>query len=97
MPDASRGQRWVPSRTSIRRLPGAHLSPLVTCLPYASNIWTPVFISRKVAVFGRNAEHLRSRVRSLNTLDDRGYDIIMAREREQIAAISGKVLVMFVK
>ena len=35
---------------------------------------------RKVAVLSRSAEHLRNMVRSLNALDDEGYEIIMARE-----------------
>ena len=52
---------------------------------------------RKVAVLSRSAEHLRNMVRSLNALDDEGYEIIMARELEKIAEISGKALVMFVR
>jgi hypothetical protein len=51
----------------------------------------------KVAVINRSVEHLRNMVRALNALDDHGYDIIMARELEEIAAVSGKALVKFVQ
>ena len=53
--------------------------------------------SRKFAVLNQSAAHLRNRVRSLNALDDEGCEIIMTREREKIAGMSGKALVMFVK
>jgi uncharacterized membrane protein YgaE (UPF0421/DUF939 family) len=51
----------------------------------------------KVAVISRSVEHLRNMVRSLNTCDDAGYDIIMSRELMRVADVSGKALVRFVQ
>lgn len=67
---------------------------------HESLIYSKKFDARfahKVAVINRCVEHLRNMVRTLNALDDEGYDIIMARELENIAEISGKALVLFVK
>ncbi len=51
----------------------------------------------KVAVLSRSAEHLRNLVRTLNSLDGDGYDIVMSRELKNLAAESGKALVSLVK
>jgi hypothetical protein len=51
----------------------------------------------KVSLMGRSVEHLRNMVRTLNSLDDNGYDIIMSRELEMLAKESGKTLVRVMK
>ena len=51
----------------------------------------------KVCVMGRVAEHLRNMVRILNSLDSRGYDIIMAKELKDISKESGEALVALMK
>jgi uncharacterized membrane protein YccC len=52
---------------------------------------------QKVGLMARSAEHLRNMVRTLNALDDEGFDIIMARELTDIARESGNTLVMIMK
>ncbi len=51
----------------------------------------------KVSVISRSAEHLRNMVRALNALDENGYEIIMSKELEKLAELSGSALVMLVK
>lgn len=51
----------------------------------------------KVFVMGRVAEHLRNMVRILNSLDNKGYDIIMSTELTAISKASGEALVALMK
>jgi hypothetical protein len=51
----------------------------------------------KVFVMGRVAEHLRNMVRILNSLDTKGFDIIMSKELMDISKISGEALVALMK
>ncbi len=53
--------------------------------------------SKKVSLMSRSAEHLRNMVRTLNSLDENGYDIIMADELEALAKESGDTLVRLMK
>ncbi|WP_300460787.1 FUSC family protein [Desulfobacula sp.] len=48
--------------------------------------------SDKVSLMNRSVEHLRNMVRTLNSLDDDGYDIIMSPELKKLAEESGKTL-----
>jgi len=51
----------------------------------------------KVFVMGRVVEHLRNMVRTLNSLDSNGYDIIMSKELMAISRASGDALVALMK
>jgi uncharacterized membrane protein YgaE (UPF0421/DUF939 family) len=51
----------------------------------------------KVFVMGRVAEHLRNMVRILNSLDSRGYNIIMSKELMDLSKASGEALVSLMK
>ena len=51
----------------------------------------------KVFVMDRVAEHLRNMVRILNSLDSKGYDIIMSKEPLAISKASGEALVALMK
>ena len=53
--------------------------------------------SEKVSLMSRSVEHLRNMVRTLNSLDDNGYAIIMSQELEELAQQSGKALVILMK
>ncbi len=53
--------------------------------------------SKKVSLMNRSAEHLRNMVRTLNSLDENGYDIIMADELQALAKESGDTLVRLMK
>jgi acetyl-CoA carboxylase carboxyltransferase component len=46
---------------------------------------------------GRVAEHLRNMVRILNSLDSRGYNIIMSKELMDLSKASGEALVSLMK
>jgi uncharacterized membrane protein YgaE (UPF0421/DUF939 family) len=51
----------------------------------------------KVALMSHSVEHLRNMVRTLNSLEGNGYDIIMSLELEKLAEESGKTLVRLMK
>lgn len=53
--------------------------------------------SSQVTLMSRSVEHLRNMVRTLNSLDGNGYDIIMSQELEMLARGSGKTLVALMK
>ena len=53
--------------------------------------------SDKVSLMNRSVEHLRNMVRTLNSLDDNGYDIIMSLELKKLAEESGKMLSAIMK
>ena len=53
--------------------------------------------SIKITVMSRSVEHLRNMVRTLNSIEGDGYDIIMATELKTIARESGKALVKMMK
>jgi hypothetical protein len=46
----------------------------------------------RVSLMNRSVEHLRNMVRTLNSLNDDGYDIIMSLELKKLAEESGKTL-----
>jgi len=51
----------------------------------------------KVTIMNRSVEHLRNMVRALNSMEETGYDIIMAQELKKLGKESGKSLVMLMK
>ena len=51
----------------------------------------------KVSIMSRSAEHLRNMVRTLNALDENGYDIILSKELKNLAIESGKMLILIMK
>ena len=51
----------------------------------------------KVSVMSRSTEHLRNMVRTLNALDENGYDIILSKELKNLAIESGKMLILIMK
>jgi len=51
-------------------------------------------MSTKVSTLNRSAERLRNMIRTLNSLDNNGHDIIMSLELEKLSEESGKTLVM---
>jgi len=51
----------------------------------------------KVSIMSRSAEHLRNMVRTLNALDENGYDIILSKELKNLAVESGKMLILIMK
>ncbi len=53
--------------------------------------------SGKVSIMSRSAEHLRNMVRTLNVLDENGFDIILSTELKKIASESGKMLILIMK
>lgn len=48
----------------------------------------------KVSIMNRSVEHLRNMVRTLNSMDEAGYDIIMSQELKTLGKKSGNALVM---
>ena len=52
---------------------------------------------QKVGLMARSAEHLRNMVRTLNALEEDGFDIIMAQELTDLARESGNTLVSIMK